>query len=261
MPNGSSAGLGETASGGTGAAAQRLDGRSGFPFVVDPLAKRSLADLRSAARAGVLSGVDPDGAWTCASNGGLRADRRVRERMDWYGNQLGPMSADELALVLAAEAAEACGEAAGPQAAQIWRAYQEATLAAAGVISADRAAIEKVSQAAAAARRRCMGVEWAEAFFGDDERLLAAQLAKHVPAAPLPQPLPDADERTAAVDASWRSWQQRIAEARKEVDALRSDTTLSAETRASRLTALLERRFEPDERLRAAGLLRAGQGG
>jgi len=181
--------------------------------------------------------------------------------MDWYGNQLGPMSADEIGAVLAAEAAEACGAAAGPQAAQIWRAYQEATLAAAGVISVDRAAIEKVSQAAAAARRRCMGVEWAEAFFGEDERLLAAQLAKHVPAAPLPQPLPDADQRTAAVDASWRSWQQRIAEARKEVDALRSDTTLSAETRASQLTALLERRFEPDERLRAAGLLRAGQGG
>ena len=233
---------------------------AGFPFSADPLAKRSLADLLTAARGGVLSGVAPDGEWVCAPSGGLRPDRRVRLRMDWYGNQLGPMSADELAEVLAAEAAEACGIAAGGQARQVWRSYQDATLAASGTVPADRVALQKLADAAAAARRRSMGAEWAEAFFGDDERLLAAQLAKNGPVEPMLQPLPDAGERTVEVEAAWANWRQRIAAAQQEANTLRRDASLSPEALAGKIAELIERRFEAGERARAAGLLRVDSG-
>lgn len=236
-------------------------GSAGLPFLSSQLAERTLSELRVAARGGVLAGVEPDGSWVCAADGGLRPDRRIRERMDWYGNQLGPMSADELALVLSAEAAEACGPKAGQDASQVWRAYQDAMVAVAGVVPADRAALEQSARAAAAARRRGMGPSWAEAFFGDDERLLAAQLAGQGSREVEPLPLPDAAARSAAVDASWASWRQRIEDAQQAVNQLRNDPSLNAEARAGKFHELIEQRFAETERLRAEGLLRPTLGG
>lgn len=231
-----------------------------FPFVDrGPRSREALAAVRNRARSGVLEGAEPDGAWICAGRGSLMPDRRVRQRMDWYGNQLGILSVEDLAAVMAAEAVEACGSGADLAARAVWQSYQNAI--ASGVTPAgkvDKAAIARALAAASVARRRAMGEAWGEAFFGEEERALAARLASSEPIVANPAPLPDADARVAAVRDEWALWQKRVTEARAEAAAIRNDSTLSDSERSARIKNMIDRSFLPHEKVRAEALLGAG---
>lgn len=230
-----------------------------FAFApADPLHGRSVQALKQAMRDGPLAGALPDGDWACAESGGLRPDVRIRLRMEWYGNQLGPFTADQIGRVLGDEAAAACGPAAGQEAAALWAAYQQALAGQErlGRVS-DRRALAEALSSATSHRRAVMGAAWAEAFFGDEERLLAARLAQPQAALAnaLPSPLPDAAQRESALEAEWAAWQARIDAARSDAAQIEASGDLSEGERHAQLLALIDSRFVPEERVRASALV------
>ncbi|GAA5183076.1 hypothetical protein GCM10025771_33830 [Niveibacterium umoris] len=230
-----------------------------FPFSRAEPAVGELDTIRAQIVGGVLAGTDPDGAWVCAGPGRLRADHQIRRRIDWYGNQLGRFTPEAIAAAMAQEADEACGRGAGLAARAIWQAYREAqTIDLPSIGRLDAKALAKRLETISAARRRAMGQDWGEAFFGAEERLLAERLSAPPPVSGVPLPLPDADARIAAVEAAWANWAQRISVSKEEIRKLQQDKGLSDAEREAQVNAIVEAHFEPAERLRARTVLGDG---
>ena len=213
-----------------------------------------------------LAGTSADGDWSVGADGRLTPSHALRRRFDYYLTLVGEVPLDSLrALVLQQASAELREPALGAVLA-LWDRYvalqQTSWKHAVDLRRRDTwaDALAERSQG----RRAALGAEWAQAFYGDEERELAAMIAGGGPAsgnssasiAPgAPAPHPQAAEREAAVAAQWQQWEQRLATARQQLQALNNDPALSPAQRAERADQLLAAQFTDTDLTRARALL------
>jgi lipase chaperone LimK len=216
----------------------------------------------SAPTAGSLVGTQPDGDWALDGQGRLQPQLGLRRRFDYLLSQIGERSLPELrAQLLQLAQAELDADTTAAVLA-LWDRYlqlqQQPWKLAVDLQRPEswRAALAERQQQ----RRVLLGPAWAEAFYGDEERALLAQILAleqgrpHAPEA-LPPPLPQAAEREAALQAQWADWERRLAEARVALARLQQAPEYSAPQRAAAREQLLQRLFSPAERVRAEALL------
>lgn len=213
-----------------------------------------------------LAGTSADGDWSVGTDGRLTPSHALRRRFDYYLTLVGEVPLDSLrALVLQQASAELREPALGAVLA-LWDRYvalqQTPWKHAVDLRRRDTwaDALAERSQG----RRAALGAEWAQAFYGEEERELAAMIAGGGPAsgnssasiAPgTPAPHPQAAEREAAVAAQWQQWEQRLATARQQLQALNADPALTPAQRAERADQLLAAQFTDTDLTRARALL------
>lgn len=212
-----------------------------------------------------LRDTDPDGDWRVDAQGRLVVERAVRRRFDYWLSSLGERSAEDLERQVLTQARQALPPAAAEQLAVVWRGY----------LAVQRHAWQRVVQPGQpgtwrvaleerqSVRRRLLGTAWAEAFYGDEQRRLWAQILAWESGQPLPAdeagsavPLhPQAAQRVAEVEAQWAQWEQRLAQARSEWARLVAAPELSAVQRDEAMARWLAQRFTPSELVRVRALL------
>lgn len=210
-----------------------------------------------------LAGTQPDGDWSVGANGQLLPSHALRRRFDYYLTLVGEVPLDSLrALVLQQASAELREPALGAVMA-LWDRYV-ALQQTPWKHAVDLRRRDTWAQALAErsqGRRAALGDDWAQAFYGEEERELAATITGQAAPAPpspgigAPTPHPQATEREAAITAQWQQWEQRLAQARESVQALAADPNLSPAQRAEQADQLLARQFEGSELVRARSLL------
>lgn len=218
-----------------------------------------LPDLRQTS----LAGTSADGDWAVGADGRLTPSHTLRRRFDYYLTLVGEVPLDSLRALVAQQAAAELREPALSAVMALWDRYvalqQTPWKHAVDLRRRDTwaAALAERSQG----RRAALGAEWAEAFYADEERELAAMIAGQ-PGSPAatgatgaPPAHPQAAEREAAVAAQWQQWEQRLAAARQQLQALNTDATLTPAQRAERADQLLAAQFTGTELTRARGVL------
>ncbi|MCM5679116.1 hypothetical protein M8A51_06185 [Schlegelella sp. S2-27] len=229
---------------------------------------------------GSLRGTLPDGDWGVDASGQLRPSIALRRRFDYYLGALGEASVDELGALMLADATRDVGVEAAGRVREIWQRYVQLQQQRYDhqVRLGDRSSWEPALAERQLARRRILGPEWAEAFYREEEEALRREMAT---AAPAPEPTahslllggapgtdpevlhqqrvaqfgPEAAQRLREEDAEWARWQQRVAQAYREVEVLRRAPELSDPQRMAAVAAYLERHFDERERLRVQALL------
>lgn len=230
---------------------------------LNPAAAKAAASPTAAsrlARAGSLEGSALDGDWSLDPVQGLpRPNKRLRERLDHLLSQQGERRVDEMRLQwIALLDADGLPPAARAALRERFDAYL-AVLQHPYQVHADPRA-PHTWRAALAERQRVrrarLGWDWADAFFGDEERALLAALEGAPPdASPEPTRHPDAAAREAQVEATWRHWTERLAATQALWQRLQSAPELSAPQREAALQAHLQQHFDAGEQRRVRALL------
>lgn len=210
-----------------------------------------------------LAGTSADGDWAVGADSRLTPSHTLRRRFDYYLTLVGEVPLDSLRALVVQQAAAELREPALSAVMALWDRYvalqQTPWKHAVDLRRRDTwaAALAERSQG----RRAALGAEWAEAFYADEERELAAMIAGQ-PGSPAatgatgaPPAHPQAAEREAAVTAQWQQWEQRLAAARQQLQTLNTDATLTPAQRAERADQLLAAQFTGTELTRARGLL------
>jgi lipase chaperone LimK len=229
-----------------------------------------------------LRGTELDGSWALDAQGRLQPSLALRRRFDHLLLlRDGEASAATLTRYIAQEVEAAAGAAAAQQVLDIWQRYL-GLLQMSFATRVDLTRADTWGPALAErqrARRDRLGLAWAQAFYAGEEAELqalinaqagtggsgAALLAAAAPASgvvvlgplgPARTALSDAQrERLAAVDAEQARWNERLAQARRDVDALRTAPHLSEPQRRQAIKDWLARDFDAPEQLRIRGLL------
>lgn len=252
----------------------------------DPAAPMPDADWQRAERAvfrdGSLRGTDLP-AWGVARGEALVPNRLLRDRFDHYllaASELGRPALDAL---VAAHARRDLGEPLAAEVLALWERYLRLQHHAFQQVArpGDLASMTTALQEHRQVRQTLLGVHWAQAFYGEEEARLAAEIERARAGSPPPQdpvaallePPPGTSpaelhrrrvdafgpERARAlqrIDEEDAAWQQRIAAARAEVQAVLANPALSGPQREASLAELINTRFPaPSEQLRALGLL------
>ena len=231
---------------------------------------------------GSLRGTTPDGDWGIDANGQLRPSLALRRRFDYYLSALGEASVEELGALMRADATRDVGAEAAARIAEVWQRYVllQQQRYEHQVRLGDRRSWEPALAERQLARRRILGPEWAEAFYREEEEALTREMAAGTEAGSPPKEQQalllggapgtdpealhrqrveqfgaEAAQRLREEDAEWARWQQRVAQAYREVEALRRAPELSAVQRDAAVTAYLGRHFDERERLRVQALL------
>jgi lipase chaperone LimK len=213
-----------------------------------------------------LAGTQPDGDWGVDAQGQLKASRALRQRFDYYLSLIGEMPlADIHALVLQA-AKQSLKEPALGQVMALWDRY---------VLLQKHAwkhAVDLRQSASWSAalterqivRRQMLGADVAQAFYADEERELQDMLARlnsgQGSAVSSTEPTqsilhPQAIQREAELQAQWAQWDQRIATARQQIQAITQAPELSALQRQQSIEQYLSGQFQGAELIRARALL------
>lgn len=211
-----------------------------------------------------LAGTSADGDWSVGTDGRLTPSHALRRRFDYYLTLVGEVPLDSLrALVLQQASAELREPALGAVMA-MWDRYvalQRTTWKHAVDLRRRDTWADALAERSQG-RRAALGAEWAQAFYGEEERELAAMIAGNgnaatAPAATpgAPAPHPQATEREEAVTAQWQQWEQRMATARQQLQTLNADPTLTPAQRAERGDQLLAAQFTDTDLTRARALL------
>lgn len=229
-----------------------------------------------------LRGTELDGGWALDAQGRLQPSRALRRRFDHLLLlRDGEASTATLARAIQEDVQAVAGPAAATQVLEIWQRYLH-LLDMRFQTRVDLARPETWGPALAErqrARRDQLGLDWAQAFYGEEEAELQALinqqagtqargdtlLAAAAPASGVtvlgPQGLARAAlsaeqrERLDAVEAEQARWAERLAQARREIDALRNAAHLSAPQRREAVDAWLAQHFDVREQLRIRGLL------
>jgi len=129
-----------------------------------------------------------------------------------------------------------------------------------------------------AARRQILGADWAQAFYGDEERafvafteqltaqraagtqaaavdLLTGPPSEQLQAQRVQQLGAEAAERLRAEDVAWAEWERRLQSARQQLQALAAAPELSALQRSQAQETHLAQSFSGQELVRARALL------
>ena len=219
-----------------------------------------------------LAGTQVDGAWPTDARGRLRADRALRTRFDYYLSLLGERPLSDLRDLLGQDAREHLPVETVDQALALWDNYL-ALQQHRWQRPLDLGEPAKWSEVLAErkeVRRSLLGVDWAQAFYAEEEQALAQMIARVNSGAspgslavgpplteptPLPARLPDADQREAALKTQWADWERRLTDARQEVQRLRTAAELSGPQREQAIALYLAEHFHDGERIRARALL------
>lgn len=283
---------------------------SGQPApVIDPVAwlqadpsrpRRSLAEVEHALfREGSLRGVSPDGGFHLDLQGHLLPEHAVRRRFDQVLSTLGEATIEELTALIEAQAGRELPSSAGvAQVMDLWNRYLDLQrhpfVQHASPLTAEgwRPALEERMRV----RREKLGLEWADAFYGEEEAALRARMERQTGeaaptdttavAAAAPAQLPDAAraprpgedlaalqrereaalgveaaQRLKALDEEEARWARRLGQAQQQLGQLQKAPELSALQRQQAIERLLDEQFQPEERLRARALLGLGTAG
>lgn len=231
------------------------------PGASGPIAA-DVPDLRQTS----LAGTSADGDWSIGADGRPSPSHALRRRFDYYLTLVGEVPLDSLRALVLQQASTDLREPALGAVMALWDRYvalqQTPWKHAVDLRRRDTwaDALAERSQG----RRAALGTEWAQAFYGDEERELAAMIAgggnasgsssaSVAPGAPAPHP--QAAEREAAVAAQWQQWELRLATARQQLQTLNADSTLTPAQRAERAEQLLAAQFTDTELTRARSLL------
>lgn len=212
-----------------------------------------------------LQGTEGDGGWRADAQGRLVVARQVRRRFDYWLSALGERPLDELGAQLLVQARHDLPPLAfaelrallGRYVSLQQHAWQHAARPADP--SSWRAALEERQSV----RRQLLGREWADAFYGEEEQALWAEVlvwesGRGAPAQAQGPALPEhpqAVQRLAEVQAQWSQWERRLDEARGEVARLMTSPELSQPQREQAVQAWLAQRFSGQEQLRVRALL------
>ncbi|MBK1612590.1 hypothetical protein CKO44_03815 [Rubrivivax gelatinosus] len=211
-----------------------------------------------------LRGSTLDGGWGTAAGGRLQPSRELRRLFDHLLQLEGQVPVDTIGAWLQQMARAELQPEVAAEVGRIWQAYL-------GLLAApvrrpprldDPAAIAAALDERHRQRVQWLGPAWAHAFYGDEEAAIRQTLAGPVAADP-PQLIDRsrldaaALQRLVELDAEQARWQQRIADARADLERMRQAPELSALQRAEAAERLVSERFEAGgERLRARALLR-----
>lgn len=215
-----------------------------------------------------LRGAQPDGDWGMLdAQGRLQPSASVRRRFDQLLTLQGELTLDQISLFVAQNASEALGPAGGAQVVEVWRRYLDlqGRPLATRVSLTDPATWRQAQAEHVAARRATLGLEWATAFYAQDNAEFDVLLnqeqnppAANTAVASVLNPAelsPEQAQRLAAQRAAWANWQARLAQAQREWNTLQSDPTLSHVQRLAALDALIGPRFDAAEQRRVRALL------
>ncbi|NKI94523.1 lipase secretion chaperone [Rhizobacter sp. SG703] len=231
---------------------------------------------------GSLRGTDLDGDWGTWAGDRLQPGLSLRRRFDYLLTGTGEVEPAELRHWIEQQLTLERGIDAARQVLDIWDRYlslQQRRFETAWKPD-DPASWAGVMAERSKVRRDVLGAPWAQAFYADEERDLAALAARRgAPptdgAAPPPSLLtPDAvrqtpelqaartarfgaegAERLRAEDLAWARWEQQIADARAALQAIAQRPELSAPQREQARLDELARRFSGPELQRAHAIL------
>ena len=250
------------------------------PDVAEAVAPAALAAWRREHSS--LRGTELDGAWGLDAQGRLQPSLALRRRFDHLLLlRDGEASVATLTRAVQEEVQAAAGPAAAAQVLDLWQRYV-GLLDTRFTTLVDLAKPETWGPALAErqrARRDQLGLAWAQAFYAEEEaelqalinqqagtqargdKLLAAAtpasgvivLGPHGPARSALSA--EQRERLDVVDAEQARWAERLAQARREIEALRTAAHLSTPQRREAVDAWLAQHFDAREQLRIRGLL------
>jgi lipase chaperone LimK len=229
------------------------------PLAASPIAPLSLANTS-------LAGTQPDGDWGVDAQGQLKASRALRQRFDYYLSLIGEMPLADIQAMVWHAAKQTLKEPALGQVMALWDRYVQLQK------HAWKHAVDLRQSASWSAalterqivRRQMLGADVAQAFYADEERELQDMLARlnsgQNSATPQQELVagerhPQASQREAEVQAQWQQWDQRIAAARKQVQAIAQAPELSAPQRQQAIEQHLASQFQGTELIRARSLL------
>ncbi|MEY4562898.1 MAG: hypothetical protein RLZZ618_2175 [Pseudomonadota bacterium] len=249
----------------------------------DSASNRSTAQIEEALFVkGSLRGTDHP-AWGFVRGEPIAPKRALRDRFDYYLLALSEASMTELTALVRAHAERDLGLAAAADIIGVWERYLRLQRHAFQHVAnpADRASMQVALQEHQQVRQVHLGMHWAQAFYGEEEKSLADTLAQAAdsplprrdaaqalfvpPAGTDPQALhqqrvaqfgASAADRLHKLDEQDAQWARRLADVRAEVDALRLSAGLSDVQRDEAIARFLERSYpDASDRLRASALL------
>lgn len=233
---------------------------------------------------GSLRGVDLP-PWGSAPGQPVQPNRALRDRFDFYLLGMGEASLAELTALVHDHALRDLGLGAARTIDTVWSHYlrlqQHAFTHAAD--PADLASMQAALQEHQQVRQQLLGIDWARAFYVDEEARLTSDIDRAMRGLPAPGKVdldqalfsppqgadPDAvyrqrverfgkekAQRLQELDLAEAAWAQRIEHARAQVQSVQHDAQLSTPQRQQAIDALLSTAFaDPAERVRAIGLL------
>lgn len=231
---------------------------------------------------GSLRGSDLDGDWGTWVDGQLQPSASLRRRFDYLLTALGEVQPSDLRHWIEQELSAQMSAGAARQVLAVWDRY--ITLQQHGFNQQanpnDAATWQPALAERSATRRQVLGADWAEAFYGDEERAfvtftaeLTAQRAAGTPQAevdlltgPPSEALQaqrvqqfgaEAAERLRAEDMAWAEWERRLQGARQQMQTLAAAPELSALQRSQAQETYLTQNFSGHELVRARALLMA----
>ncbi len=259
--------------------------RTASPAVVSPNSGllRPMAQVEEALFVkGSLRGTDYP-SWGTLRGEPVKPNRALRDRFDYYLLALNEASLAELTALVRMHAERDLGAQAAADILAVWERYlklqQHAFKFAAN--PADPSSMQAALQEHQQVRQSTLGMHWAQAFYGEEEKLLANDLTQALSGQPakaneehvLFQPPPGTDpqllhqqrterfgaeaaQRLRDLDDEAAKWEQRLARARTEIDAIRSNPGYSPPQRDDAIARYLDGAYPAaTERLRAEGLL------
>jgi lipase chaperone LimK len=229
-----------------------------------PLAALAASASAATPLAPSLDGTTLDGDWGLDPQGQLQPSRALRWRFDHLLTQIGER---DVATMRAQLVQLLRGMQAVPGTAQsvldVWDRYvklQQWPWKTAVDLRSPDSWRQSLAERQLV-RRQILGLRWAEAFYGDEDRALlgwiqALDSGQTLPnTSPTPPPLPDAPQREAELAAQWQAWDQRLALSRKVLQGLRHAPEMSALQRQQAIAQHLDQHYSGSERLRAQALL------
>lgn len=234
---------------------------------------------------GSLRGSDLDGDWGTWVDNQLQPSVSLRRRFDYLLTALGEVQATDLRHWIEQEVSAQMSAGAARQVLAVWDRYLQ--LQQQGFRQQanpnDASTWQPALAERSTARRQILGADWAQAFYGDEERAfvvfteeLAAQRAAGAKPAkpaevdlltgPASEPLQAqrvqqfgaaAAERLRAADTSWAEWERRLQSARQQLHTLTAAPELSALQRHQAQETYLAQHFSGHELVRARALLMA----
>lgn len=253
-------------------------------------ADQARARVQQVLAQGSLRGSELDGDWGSWVDGRLVPSFSLRQRFDYLLTALGETTPADLRHWIEEEVTTQMNAGAARQVLAVWDRYialqQQSFRHVAN--PADPATWQPALAERVSARQTALGRDWAEAFYGDEEKAFAthtAQVASQraagttvadsgtpawllgpsgsaahteaLHAARVQQVGADGAERLRAEDEAWAAWEQRLGAARERLQALAAAPELSAPQRAQAQEDELARRFAGSELVRARALLLA----
>lgn len=214
-----------------------------------------------------LRGIDLDGDWGHLDGAGkLIPSRSIRLRFDQLLTLQGEASLEAISSYVDASSRRALGDDGGHQLLDVWNRYLTLLRKsnATGLDLTDARNWSIVLSERHEARRAALGVNWATAFFEQDEAEFDAWNRQLLSQSPQPSHPSEIDPSTLTTEgrdrlqqeqAAWKDWESRLAQARTQWNSIRVQPGLSQEARRAEIEAWIGAHFDAAEQHRVHALL------